>query len=165
MWKAANHQKSHPLSQVFSRKIYKLLLGVTLTRFSLIMVVILHFAACFWISLGYETTPDEDTWFDRIKDLSINPSAQSFQADYFTLYIMSLFQVVVTLTTVGYGTFEGSTLREYFFSMSIELFGIMFFAFLMYKLRSTIKSLNEVELKRIEEVEIRSSNSLISYLE
>ena len=129
------------------------------------MVVIFHFATCIWISLGYETQPGELTWFDRINDSSINPSAQFFQTDYFTLYMIGLFQVTVTLTTVGYGTFEGNTLREYFFSMGLELFGIMFFAFLMYKLRSTVKSLNEFEMKYIEEVENMQSISLISHVE
>ena len=120
----------------------------------LIIIVIIHFLACMWISLGYEREPGEITWFDRADKLGINSSAQNFRTDYFTMYILGVFQIVVTLSTVGYGTYTGNSVREYLFSMMVAFFGELFFAFLMYKLTTAVASLNEFEAKRTKEVKL-----------
>ena len=118
------------------------------------MIVIIHFSACIWISLGYEREHGETTWFDRIDEPGINSSTQNFKADYFNMYVLGIFQVVVTLTTVGYGTYTGDSVREYLFCMVLEFFGELFFAFLMYKLTTAVASFNEFEVKRTKEVEL-----------
>ena len=46
------------------------------------------------------------------------------------VYITSLYWVITTLTTVGYGDITGNTTSELFFSMMVEFVGLTFFSFL-----------------------------------
>ena len=71
-----------------------------------------HFCACTWIILG---TQSEDSWISSLKA----QNADGVWEDYgpFELYVVSLYWILATLTTVGYGDFSGSTAAEMLFSM------------------------------------------------
>lgn len=47
------------------------------------------------------------------------------------IYLNSLYFVLTTITTVGYGDMGGHTTSEYMFSMVMEFVGMSFFSFLM----------------------------------
>jgi hypothetical protein len=46
-------------------------------------------------------------------------------------YITSIYWVITTLTTVGYGDIKGYTTEEYLYTMGVEFIGIGFFSFIM----------------------------------
>jgi len=46
-------------------------------------------------------------------------------------YIVSIYWVMTTLTTVGYGDIKGYSVIEYGFTMAIEFVGILIFSILM----------------------------------
>ena len=48
-----------------------------------------------------------------------------------TKYITSIYWVVTTLTTVGYGDYKGFTSSEYIVTMIVEFIGILFFSIMM----------------------------------
>ena len=67
-----------------------------------------------------------------------------------TKYITSIYWVVTTLTTVGYGDYKGFTSSEYIVTMIVEFIGILFFSIMM-------GSINEIFLESSAETDIIDS--------
>ena len=77
--------------------------------------------------------------------------------DNFTIYVASIYWVMTTFTTVGYGDISGNTELEYFYQMIVEIIGIGFFAYLMGNINSLIvqtDSIYELKAAREEELEL-----------
>ena len=108
------------------------------------VISILHILACIWIWIGtanYLLVDREDkppTWIYHPEN-GIN-EAQEGDASSHTIYITSLYWVVTTLTTVGYGDQKGYTSTEYIFTYIVEFMGILLFAII---LSSTEEILND----------------------
>ncbi len=114
--------------------------------------MIFHFAACLWIEVGYPDDSGDKTWFANIPGYEPDELPKDYSGGSVTTYIAGLFQVLTTLTTVGYGDFAGHTVREYFVLMGFQFFGIMFFGYLIHRLKYTIMSLEEAQIKEREKV-------------
>lgn len=67
-----------------------------------------------------------------------------------TKYVTSIYWVVTTLTTVGYGDVRGFTSTEYIVTMFVEFIGILFFSIMM-------GSINEIFLESNAESDIIDS--------
>lgn len=52
---------------------------------------------------------------DFIQDFPIDPN------NYFQIYVLAVYFILQTLTTVGYGDYPGSTQFEYAFCMCLEV--------------------------------------------
>lgn len=76
-----------------------------------------HLIACIWLYLGESI---DGSWLQSYKHDNAS-----------TKYITSIYWVVTTLTTVGYGDITGSTSEEYVFTMVVEFIGILFFSIMM----------------------------------
>ena len=85
-----------------------------------------HVLACIWCYIGlldkYKHQGLQESWvyksdfdLDRIGDI----------------YMASVYFVMQTITTVGYGDLKGNTSLEYIFSMVLEFVGLTFFSFMM----------------------------------
>lgn len=85
----------------------------------IILFTIMHMVACGWIYVG-----QRDQWGTWIEKFEI-------KNDGTTIYITSLYWVVTTLTTVGYGDIYGSTKEEYIYTMIVEFIGILVFSIIM----------------------------------
>jgi hypothetical protein len=76
--------------------------------FNLVVILIfsIHFLGCFWIYLGKTI---EDSWLRGTSGIQLDIKDDTL------VYISSLYWVITTLTTVGYGDFKGYTPTEYCF--------------------------------------------------
>lgn len=111
-----------------------------------------HFATCAWLSIGYESYPGEVTWFQNVDDSDFDPTTQSLHNEYTNFYVLGIFEVITTVTTVGYETYSTRTVRELLFIMAIELIGVLLFAFVLSELGNVMMSLNKYKAKRLAEV-------------
>ena len=76
-----------------------------------------HLLACFWCYLGrldyYLPIDEKYSW--------VNLGSFIVETDFKTIYIFSVYFILQTLTTVGYGDHTGSTRYEHIFCMILEV--------------------------------------------
>jgi hypothetical protein len=93
-----------------------------------------HVLACFWLLLGrrdkddYTTVVDVDnlSWVYNPNNLFVpDPN------DYKHLYVLSVFYVLETITTVGYGDYTGGNTYERVYAMFLEFVGLTFYSIMM----------------------------------
>lgn len=74
----------------------------------------------------------------------------------YDLYVAAIYWIMATLTTVGYGDYHATTVREQLVIMVIELLGIGFFGYLIGRLNTLLKLVDmkqEVHSERKESLE------------
>jgi hypothetical protein len=75
-----------------------------------------HLLACFWCFLGrldYHLPKDQ-----KFSWVNFNAFDEN---DFQSMYVFSIYFILQTLTTVGYGDHTGSTIYEYMFCMILEV--------------------------------------------
>ena len=87
-----------------------------MSRFNISFAFIVHLIACLWIWIG--RFDDVDGWVNRKSSILDNKDSSK------TLYIASIYWVITTFATVGYGDFVGYTNFEYIFQMFTMFIGI-----------------------------------------
>lgn len=77
------------------------------------LIYVIHVLACIWALLGY-TVPG--SWIFTIAKGKGEQVKQMFDPSIVSaVYVRSVYFIVTTLTTVGYGDFTGFTEKEYMF--------------------------------------------------
>jgi hypothetical protein len=85
-----------------------------------------------------------------------------------TKYITSIYWVVTTLTTVGYGDYKGFTTNEYIFTMVVEFIGILFFSVIMASVNDILDDgssdydIVETKLENVDVWLVKLDNSRMS---
>ncbi len=120
----------------------------------LIFMVLLHNICCVYIIIGKFTYP---TW---INILNLN------YYDFNKIYICSLYYIISTVTTVGYGDISTYTCLERIFGIILLIAGIMGYSVTLTNVSSYINKMNskteEFENKMKILKDIKESNSLLS---
>ena len=89
------------------------------------LVIFTHFSACLWYYLGRSDSDDPDSWIVRnwsnvaIADKSVGVK-----------YVTSIYWVVTTLLTVGYGDLTPRTNWEIIYGICIMITGAIFFTYI-----------------------------------
>lgn len=81
------------------------------------LIFSIHAIGCIWAYIGFVTS---GSWLDEY-GISRNEQKE--------IYVKSIYWVITTLTTVGYGDIVGFTYNEYIYQMIVEFIGIAFFSF------------------------------------
>lgn len=118
-------------------RIGKLVLGVTL---------VLHLLACVWFLVPFLNDYPEESWV---------VSESLVGAGSGTQYIRSLYWVVVTATSVGYGDITPHGNVEYILSMIVIVIGASMWAFIIGNLASLLSGLDSTKTayrNRVEQV-------------
>ena len=100
------------------------------------MSTIMHIIACGWIYVG-----EKDEWGTWITNY-----VGSRHSDATTVYIKSLYWVVTTLTTVGYGDIYGESEYEFVYTMVVEFIGILVFSIIMSTVNSFLSAQGDVDI-------------------
>jgi len=78
-----------------------------------------HILACIWCYFGRIPYTADDKDVNWVQYGDFDPT------DFTSIYIFSVYFILQTLTTVGYGDHTGSTKYEYIFCMILEVFPII----------------------------------------
>ena len=111
---------------------------LTLVRLLTTLILFIHIAACVYIRIGDNL---ETGW------LKSDPGFNEHPHKYYNAYVTALYFTIASMTTVGYGDFNGSTSSiEMVFSMIIELLGVVVFTTVMGSLMNigSSKTLNQI---------------------
>lgn len=100
------------------------------------MSTIMHLIACGWIYVGERE--EWGTWITNYVD--------NRHSDATTVYIKSLYWVVTTLTTVGYGDIYGFSNEEFIYTMVVEFIGILVFSIIMSTVNSFLSAERDVDI-------------------
>ena len=99
--------------------------------FLLVILSSLHFCSCFFIFLGKNVYPG---WIDNC-----NLNSSSFKH----IYITSLYYVMTTLSTVGYGDITGANKYERYYQMFLLIVGTCVFSWILTFISNYIKKKND----------------------
>lgn len=91
---------------------------VEMINLLLFVAIITHFMACVFLYIG-AISPKH--WIE------LNGFNKD---DPFALYVFAFYWIIETLTTVGYGDYNGKEMEEIVFTMILEFIGLTFFSFL-----------------------------------
>ena len=92
----------------------------------------LHITACLHIFISRNSLPN---WII---------SNNLIESSYITIYFTSLYFIITTLTTVGYGDITGKTYKEFVFQIFLLIIGIMAYSWLISYCSNIIQEKNKV---------------------
>jgi len=100
--------------------------------FIMMSMIFCHICCCFWVILAnlyQESDEFPDTWIYRLNYID--------EEDYI-IYIASMYFVLATFTTVGFGDINGVTTPERVFCLGLMLVGAVAFSFAVSSLSSML---------------------------
>lgn len=120
--------------------------------FFLTLIFSVHFLGCFWLYLYKNQDNAMPSWGNEIKILDMSQSEK---------YIVSIYYVFATLTTVGYGDIKPTNNTEKLFAMVMMVFGVFFYAFTVSGIASiatnneTIEALIKTKIIALKEISLQ----------
>jgi len=112
-----------------------------LASFFIVVVTVVHIMACLWYFVARLDNNDPETWIAR-NGLENSPNA--------SVYLASLYYVISTLATVGYGDIYSETIPEKILTILWMILGVGFYSFTVGMIASIFSSREnrESSLKR-----------------
>ncbi|TNV83436.1 hypothetical protein FGO68_gene1262 [Halteria grandinella] len=104
--------------------------------FMMMSIVVCHICCCFWVILAnlYQDSEEfQDTWVVRLNYVDESDSV---------VYIASMYFVLTTFTTVGFGDISGVTIAERIYCIALSLIGAVAFSFAISSLSSMLSALD-----------------------
>jgi hypothetical protein len=102
-------------------------------RLIVIVLIVNHLLSCIWFLIAFVGASTGDSW------LVVEGVAD--QSNGF-LYLLSLYWVLTTATTVGFGDITPGNVNEYVYSLFVMLIGASLFAYAIATMASLISDLN-----------------------
>lgn len=118
-----------------------------IVTFIMMLMITLHTLCCVWIWLGRE---NEGQGWIATKSYLISDTHNNDD-----LYVASMYWVMTTLTTIGFGDITGHSNSEMLFTIVTMFIGIGFFGYIIAHINSMlvqVYTLEELQAKREEQV-------------
>jgi hypothetical protein len=115
-----------------------------LTFLFIVFLILIHWIACFWFLAPYLADFPENSWVTAAGIAKEAPSTQ---------YIRSLYWVVTTVATVGYGDILPANDYEYLFAAGVMLLGAFMYAFIIGNIANLVRNLDAEQAGYFQRVE------------
>ena len=93
------------------------------------VLICVHYAALLWFYI-HSLEETEDTW---IKAYYKNKD-EEFNHNPFDNYLLSIYYIITTFSTVGYGDITPVNVAEYIYTIWLMFFGVGFYSYFIGKL-------------------------------
>jgi voltage-gated potassium channel len=116
-------------------------------RLLIVVSLVLHLLTCVWYLMAFTSGFPAESW------LAIEGAVNQSTGD---VYLLSLYWVVTTTTTVGFGDIVPNNTQEYVFALFVMIIGASLFAYVIATSASLISALNLSKVafwNRVETVE------------
>ncbi|XP_068721829.1 uncharacterized protein [Montipora capricornis] len=132
--------RMHQFFSEWGQKLNTDVLKVRLSKFFVQLIIVIHVFACAWI---YTACPlnkcyERDTWISQ-QDLVVAPA--------FSRYCASVYWVVATMTSTGYGDIHAHNTFEMALASFVMIFGKPLFGFILGSIASTLAN---AEIRRVK---------------
>lgn len=117
---------------------------IKLYTFFVMFIMASHILACLWIFIAMlneennKTNTFESTWLKSYKE----PGAEESNAD---IYLISLYWVITTLSTVGYGDLSANNVSERIFCILLMIGGTVWFSYINGTIFGLLQTCDESE--------------------
>lgn len=98
-----------------------------LDTLSMIMMLLLvsHFFACIWILIGMHLDQEETGW------ITTNVAKGLITRDFPALYVASLYFIILSFSSIGYGDITPGTDMEYQYTLIVQMCGIGIYGYMI----------------------------------
>ncbi len=110
----------------------------------IVFLILIHWIACVWFLVPYLGNFSENSWVTAEGIASADPSTQ---------YIRSLYWVITTVATVGYGDILPVNDYEYLFAAGVMLLGAFMYAFIIGNIANLVRNLDAERAQYFQRVE------------
>ena len=108
-------------------------------KFVVIVLFLIHFLACFYLWMAKQSVHN---WIDE-KTSALTADGEDMDEPY-KAYVVSVYFIVQTMTTVGYGDVGPASTPERIFVIALMLGGVFVFSMTTGMLASVLTSADEV---------------------
>lgn len=115
-----------------------------LTLLLILFLILIHWIACIWFLAPYIGDFPENSWVTAEGIATAAPSTQ---------YIRSLYWVITTVATVGYGDILPVNDYEYLFASGVMLLGAFMYAFIIGNIANLVRNLDAERAQYFQRVE------------
>jgi CRP-like cAMP-binding protein len=107
-----------------------------LLKFTVILVIMVHISSCLWIYVGKQF--DYNTWIIH---------SGLYDEDNVTIYVSSLYFIMITILSIGYGDIVSTNFYERLFNLFFMIIGLIFFSFTLSSLAGIFSKMDEKSLR------------------
>lgn len=100
------------------------------------LVMVSHFFGCLWSLIGGYQLSMNKGW------IYVNSQSNIQKTDFYSIYITSIYWVITTFASVGYGDVTGHDNMEFGFILIVEMVGICFFGWMIGTFQQLLLSLS-----------------------
>jgi hypothetical protein len=118
--------------------------------FSVLLSIAIHLASCLWI--GISSMNDRNWLKSKVEALIGSNEKIGLEDDNYNQYVLSLYFVIQTMTTVGYGDVNPKNTFERFFIVILMLIGVVCFSFVSGAVSSIMMSIDDENSNQTEKI-------------
>jgi len=139
--------------RVFKLIRFKCRLGFGVDRllfFLIVFVIVCHVGTCLWLIIAFAVNDYDNEY----KGTWLSEYFETYGKDSTSLYYISLYWTITTITNVGYGDISGTNNIERFFTIIMVLMGVILFSTTTGSLTSIITNADNSDSKYQEKLNI-----------
>lgn len=115
-------------------ELFKMTEGILrMIKFFMTVLLVIHVNGCIWYFIARIDDTNSETWLMRYNTVSMSDS---------DLYLMSIYFVMQTIATIGFGDIVPVTVFERIYALFLMIIGVGFYSYIVGNLSNIVKTLD-----------------------